>query len=191
MSLIDARCLSESCGHVFEAYRPASEWPKTPVCEKCSGPTEQAHFPKAVNWTLDPIVVFKAPDGFRFPGDANSQSVAHYEKLGYERVELRSAADVRRFEHQVNAHDYSRAQRKFEHQQEQRENREKANRSELRRQMQSMTRFGRELARVTMQRNDAKPLKRPGEPGFVSEIFSYDRSNRQESRDSQGRRRDR
>jgi hypothetical protein len=192
VALIDLKCLSESCEHVFEAYRPASEWPKTPPCEKCGQPTEQAHFPKAVTWTLDPIVVFKTPDGgFRFPGDANCLSVAKYEKMGYERVELRSAADVRRFESQVNAHDRSLASRKFEHQQEQREAREKTNRSELRRQMTSFSRFGRELARVSMARNDAKPMKRVNEPGFHSEIMSMDRSNREESRDSQGRRRDR
>jgi hypothetical protein len=190
MALIDVRCVTETCGKVFEHYRPASEWPKTPPCETCGGPTEQAHFPKAVNWTMDPIVVYRAPDGsFRFPGDAHDAGAGKYDRLGYERMELRSAADVRRFESQATAHDSSLAQRRFEQQQAQREAREKTNRSELYRQMPSMTRFGRELARTAIARNDGKPLKRAHAGGVVSEVMSYDRSNREESRGSDGRRR--
>lgn len=190
MPNIDVSCKSETCGVISEVYRALADWPKTPPCPTCGGETEQILLPKAVTWTVDPVVVYKAPDGsFRFPGDANGSGAGKYDKLGYERVEIRGALEMRAFESKMNAHERSQMARRFEHAQEQREAREKANRSELRRRMQSMSAFGRGVAIAAMARNDAKPRKRVGDPGFVSEVYSYTRSNREASRDDQGRRR--
>ncbi len=189
MPLIDLKCLSESCGKVFEYYRPLAEWPRTPPCA-CGSPTEQAHLPKAVQWTVDPVVVFKAPDGsFRFPGDAHGLSAAQYAKQGFERVEIRGAIEMRRFEQTMNRHDYAEAQRRVERKLEMREQREKHTRSILRGEMQRMTPFGRAVARAAMSQNDGKPKERAKDPGFHSEAYSMDRSNRETSRDSSGRRR--
>ena len=165
-------------------------WPATPPCPSCQGPTEQIHQPKAVAWTVDPVVVFKAPDGtFRFPGDANGLSAAHYAQQGLERVEIRGAIEMRRFERTMNKAEYAQAQRRVERTLEARERREAAGRSALRQEMQSMSSMGRDVARAAMARNDAKPKARASDPGFISEVFSYDRGNREESRDAQGRRR--
>ena len=100
MPLIDLRCADETCDTLRLDYpRPLADWPDTPPCETCGGPTEQAHLPPRTRWTVDPVVVYKAPDGtFRFPGDTDGSGSAKYHQMGYERVELRSAADVRRFE---------------------------------------------------------------------------------------------
>lgn len=106
-----------------------------------------------------------------------------------EQIELRGAADVRRFEKAMNAHEYSRAMQRVERQQQFREEREKHLRSELRQRMQSFSECGRAIARAAMRRNDEKPREYAKDPGFISEVYSYDRSNRDESRDAQGRRR--
>jgi len=188
VALIDCKC--SSCGHVFETYRAAKDWPSTPACEKCQGPTEQAHFPKRVQWTTDPVIVFRAPDGtFRFPGDPSGAGAKKYERQGFERVELRGAQDVRRFEKAMNKHEFSRACRKAENKQQAREQREQILRSDLRGQMASMSPQGRALARAAMRMNDGKPREYAKEAGFVSEVYSFDSSNREASRDAQGRRR--
>ncbi len=187
MPRIDAICLA--CDQVHELYRPLAMWPATPPCPTCGGATEQCHLPKAVSWTVDPVIVFQAKDGsMRFPGDANGLSAKNYEKQGLTRIEIRGAAEMRRFEGHMNKREYSRAQRRIENNQQQREARETVSRSELRQKMQSMSAFGKAVARVAMQRNDAKPKER-FDSGFFSDVYNLDRSNREESRGSDGRRR--
>lgn len=187
MPLIDVRCAND---HVREVHRPLAMYPATPPCPDCGAPTEQIHLPRAVTWSIDPVVVYRAPDGsIRFPGDTNGAGAGKYDRLGYDRVELRSAADVRRFESQMNRAEYSRAERIMERRQAARESREKATRSDLFHAMQSMSTFGRALARAAVARNNAKAIERARDSGFHVEAFSYDRSNRSESRDAEGRRR--
>lgn len=187
MALIDVRCAN---GHVHEVYRAVADWPATPVCPNCGASTEQIHLPKAVTWRAEPIIVFKGPDGqYRFPGDPNGLQASTYRKNGFEQIELRGAADVRRFEAHMNKHEFRRAARKAELQQRMREERERHSRSDLRALMQSMSERGRAVARAAMRRNDNKPREHAKDAGFHSEVYSFDRSNRDESRDAQGRRR--
>lgn len=188
MPLIDTRC--KTCGHVHEQMRPLAMHPATPPCLDCGAETEQIHLPKSVRWTPEPVVVYQATDGsMRFPGNKEGLSAANYEKQGFTRIEIRGAAEMRRLEQHMNKHEYSRAQRAVEHRQMQREMRETHSRAELRRLMSGMSERGRDLARAVMRRNDDKPRMRAADPGFYSEVFSMDRSNRDESRDNQGRRR--
>lgn len=188
MPLIDVKCLS--CAEVHEVMRPLSMWPQTPVCPACGAATEQMHLPKTTRWTVDPVVVFKAPDGsYRFPGAPDGLSVAQYAKQGYERVEIRGAAEMRTFEARMNKQDYARAQRRLEKQQAAREEREHELRSDLFHQMKTMSNMGKAVARAAMAKNDGKPLPRASDGGFHSEVYSFSRSNRDESRDSGGRRR--
>lgn len=188
MPLIDVRCLT--CGHIYEYMRPDADWPSTQPCEVCQQSTEQHFAPPRQRTSIDPVVVYRAPDGsYRFPGDADGMGAAKYSRQGFERIELRSAADVRRFESTMNKRELSRAHRRVEAMQANREARESATRSELRRLMPNMTEFGRAVARQAMQRNDAKPRERARDVNFHVEAFSYDHSNREESRDAQGRRR--
>jgi len=187
MALIDVRCAN---GHVNEVYRAVTDWPATPICPNCGASTEQVHLPKAVQWRADPIIVFKGPDGqYRFPGDANGLQAATYRKNGFEQIELRDAQDVRRFEKHMNAHEFRRASRRAEIQQRMREARESASRSDLRVLMRTMSERGRAIARAAMSRNDGKPREHAREAGFHNEVYSNDRSNRDVSRDAQGRRR--
>ncbi len=187
MSLIDVRCES---GHIHEVYRAAADWPATPPCPDCGQPTEQCHLPRQVQWTPDPVVVYRAGDGsFRFPGDPNGLSAKSYDKQGLQRVEIRGAAEMRSFEKQMNKREYSRLARNVERKQEQREKRESEMRAELHYRMKTMSPLGRAVAQVTMARNDAKPRERVGSPEFHSEVYSFSRSNRDDSRDADGRRR--
>jgi len=106
-----------------------------------------------------------------------------------QQIEIRGAAEMRSFEKQMNKREYSRLARNVERKLEARERREKELRSQLRDQMGRMSSFGRAVALAAMQRNDAKARPSVGEAGFISEVYSYDRSNREASRDAEGRRR--
>ena len=195
MPLIDCRCLAAcpataETDHIREVMRPLSMYPATPSCPECGAATEQVHLPPRSRWTLDPVIVFRDADGsFRFPGGTDAVSCGKYERAGLERIELRSAADVRRFEGVMNVREYARASRRVERAQQQRELRESHTRSELHHLMQSMSPAGRAIARAAIARNNAKPLMRAREAGFHVDAFSNDRSNRETSRDGQGRRR--
>lgn len=187
MALIDVKCAND---HIHEVVRLVRDWPATPPCPTCNAPTVQIHLPPRVQWSIDPVIVYRGHDGqFRFPGAPDSPTTRRYDREGFQRIELRSAADVRRFESVMNKHEYSRASRRVERAQQQRELRETHTRSTLRNLMQSMTPFGRALARAAMSRNDDKPRERTKDANFVVEAFSYDRSNREDSRDAAGRRR--
>lgn len=188
MSLIDVYCLT--CGAISEVVRAARDWPATPPCPACGQATEQRHYPKAVQWTPEPVVVFQAADGsIRFPGDAHGLSARTYERQGLRRIEIRGAIEMRRFEAHMNKAEYARACRQVEAKHAAREARETVMRAHLRQQFSQMSERGRELARFAMRRNDQRPREKAAFPEFHNQAYSYDHGNREESRDAQGRRR--
>lgn len=190
MPLIDLRCINDDDPHTFEYMRPLSEWPSTPLCPTCGAATIQIHLPKTVSQFMDPIVVFRAPDGtFRVPGEADGRSARNYAAMGYERVECKNAVDVRRVEAAMSKVDRRRMEASLERKHAAREQREKEQRSALRAKMSSFSPFGRDLAREAMRRNDNKPREYARDPGVHVEALAYDRGNREGSRDAQGRRR--
>jgi hypothetical protein len=167
MPIYPRKCLDESCDHWFElvltmsAYDPEGSHP----CPKCEGPSVKTYIPTGASTTADPIIVFRAPDGTpRFPGDAKGLSAATYERMGYTRVDLRGWADVRRFEAQDRG---------------QRTGRMKTVR---------MSAAGADIMRAVMARNDAKERPRARDAGFHSDVYANNRSNRDESRRSDGTR---
>lgn len=213
MPIYPRKCLSEKCDHWFElvltmsAYDPEGSHP----CPKCESESEKAYIPSHLSASNpDPIVVFKAPDGtFRFPGDQNGVSAEQYRTLGYDRVELRGFADVRRFERTVNTQQASEMARRVERQLEAKEIGEKARRSDILNALRNggmipaldargnrtgrmksiqFTEAGKELMRQAIDRNDRKPGPRAHDTGFHSEVYNFDRSNREDSRRSDGRR---
>jgi hypothetical protein len=189
MPLLWARCTANP-DHLHELNRPLAMWPDMPTCPDCGAATEHDMSVGRRAISVEPVLLFRGPDGqIRFVGDAHGISAHDYAQKGYERIEIRGAAEMRRFERHMNAHEYSQAARKTEEKQRQRELRESQSRSELRRLMSSMTPFGRSLAREAMRRADARPVERTRDPGFHSDVYNNDRSNRDESRDAQGRKR--
>jgi hypothetical protein len=198
MPLIDLKC---EHGHVREAYRPLSMWPQTPPCEACGAATEQIHLPKSSEVrSVDPVVVYQAPDGsMRFPPDITSASTAMYDQKGFTRIELRGFADVRRFERHMNTAELSHVRRRVERQQEQHERAVSERRAEGRRCLEQgfqlpernekgeltgriqtvrLSERGRAIMRAAMERNDRKGGPRAQDPGFHSEAYSFDKSNR-------------
>lgn len=209
MPLIDARC--KVCDKIEEQMRPLSMHPATHPCPHCGGETEQIHLPKHQAWSVDPVVVFKAPDGsVRFPGDPNGVSAASYRKQGFEEVQIRGAYEMRRFEKAMDRHEYSRAQRRVEAACAQREANDAQRAAEIRRGLEQgfrvpeyddrgrptgkmttirLTERGRAIMRAAQEAGSRRPKPSFSGAGFHSEIYSYDRSNRDESRGSDGRRR--
>jgi hypothetical protein len=192
MALIDVECQSSDCGTINEVYRPAADWPATPACPDCGQPTKQIHLPGHLRTLPDAVVVYQAPDGsFRFPGATDGSSTAKYDRMGFNRIEARGFAAVRRLEAEINRHESSNASRKSEQIAERREHGEALRRSELRGRMQSMSTLGRDVARAAMRHTDQKAPRegRSRDMGFYIDCFSNDRSNRDESRDDHGKRR--
>lgn len=190
MPLIDVQCLADGCGHVFEYVRSIADWPATPPCEKCGSPnTDDGHLPPRTVWSVAPVVVFRAPDGtHRFPGEADGLSARKYAAQGFTRIEIRSATDMRRFERTMNRTEQRRATEAFDRSEAQRSTSETARRRELYHEMQQMTPRGRDMARAAMAQSDSR-RRAPHVVGFHSEVYNVDRSNREDSRDEQGRRR--
>lgn len=191
MALIDLICTNPDCETVVENhYRRAVDWQITPACEACGSSTERFFQPPRVQWRADAVVVYRAPDGsIRYPGAGESTSTAHYDKLGYTRVELRNFADVRRFEAEVNKQSRADNQQRVESQHQQREARESVNRSELFHRMKTFSNAGRAIAREAIARGNQRPQEQTSDVGFRVEAYSENRSNRDESRSSDGRRR--
>lgn len=199
MSLIDVTCED---GHIREVYRAAADWPNTPPCPMCEKPTTQTLLPSYMkSHTVDPVVVYQAPDGsMRFPPDTTTSSTAMYDKQGFTRIELRGWQDVRRFEKHMNQAELSGIRRRVERQQEAFEAGEKERRSEIRRCLEQgfqvpetddrgqytgrtktvrLTERGRAIMAAAIGNNDRKGGPKAHAPGFRVEAYSENRSNRE------------
>lgn len=186
MPMIDFACQEHG---PFEQYRSVHSQ-ELPPCPICQGPSER-HWITATEAPLpDAVVVFQAPDGsFRFPGDLHGLSAKQYEKQGLTRVEARGWAQVRQLEKTIEQHENRNRGQHQDHLQARREAGQHARRGELFYRMKSMSRLGREVARLSIERSNNRPLPRRGEAGFHVESYSNDRSNREQSRDERGMRR--
>jgi hypothetical protein len=191
-----------TCDRSFEASIDVATLPAGPPCPTCGAATIRVFLPPQVTWNVDAVVVYRAPDGtFRYPGDPGGASCAKYEHLGYERIEARGFASARALERRLNATEASHMARMDERRQAQREHGDRIRGAELRRVMQQhMTDAGRHYAtRVIALRDQVAAARarrtgrdphRPGrDPGLHIEAYSMDRSNRDESRGTDGRRR--
>lgn len=211
MPIYAQRCRTESCGHMFEEVRPLSRFDQLPQCPKCDGPTEKAYVPAGTSFNVPAVVVYKAQDGtFRFPGDPSphSRTAQQYEKLGYERVEAKGWADVRRLEKTVGKLQASEMRQRVERQCEFRETSLSWRRAEIRRSMEQgfslpetdsrgrptgrmkNVRLGaeaRDLMRRVEATNDRKPKPQAWDTGFHVSAYSDNRSNRDEARRHDGK----
>lgn len=213
MPLIDVSC--RECGTVSEVFRHHSDHPATPSCPKCDGSTEQIHLPWAARATAPAVVVYQAPDGtFRFPGESDGSGTKKYDRLGYTRVEARGWAEVRELEKRLNTQQASEMHKRVEKQQAQSEAEHSARRKEVfagmtnsfsvpevatdskgnqhytgRIKSVTLSPEARDLMRAAMANNDRKERPRHTDPGGYFEVYSQDRSNRDESRDGRGMRR--
>ena len=214
MPLYASRCTSDACGHLVVEYRPLARYADCPICPKCDGPTEKAYVPSGYTINSPAIVLFKADDGtFRFPGDPNGKSAAKYADLGYQRIEAKGWAEVRRLEKQVNAQQSVEIRRRAEDDCRLREESTHRRRSDFfhgiqhgfqmpemrenssgelvptgRMKTVHLGELGRAVAMAAVARNNAKSRPNPTEAGGHFEVYSFDRSNRDESRRPDGTR---
>jgi len=189
MALIDIRCTS--CDQVSTVNRPIADWPSTPPCPLCGSPSIREWILGSPPSKADPVVVYQMPDGsFRFPGARESSATRAYDAQGGTRLELRGWQEVRPFERAMNAHEKTKMLRQFERKERARQAGASLRRSESRRVIASFTSGGQAFARTLLDHLDRQPGPRPpGDPGFRVEAYSENRSNREESRDDRGRRR--
>lgn len=207
MPLYDFDC--QTCGTPQERYVKTSD--TTPTCEICGG-SEMVKVlrPRRTQWSVDPVVIYEAPDGtIRVPPDMQTETTAMYDRLGYKRVELRGAAEVRPYERYFNKQELARVQERIERQQAAFEQAEHDRRSEInrcldqgfqipvldekgrdtgRKQTVRLTARGREILRQAQGLNANTRGPRTYDPGCHFEAYSYDRSNREDYSDGRGRR---
>jgi hypothetical protein len=128
---------------------------------------------------FDPVVYHVNAKGeVRFPGATDAPV-----PVGYERRELRTIGEVRRFQARVNAAENSKIRQQVERECAWLETVEAKNRSDLRAAMAQMSPAGRAFAEVALaQHNQRRPTS--GEAGFYVEPFENDASNREAYRDA-------
>lgn len=168
----------------FELTAPIARHRDHPECpySHCRETTVQTyHASRPKDWAIQPVVLHVDKKGnVRFPGHANGKI-----PRGFERVELKTLAEIQAFEHKMNHNLSCEAQ---QHQ----ENEEKffaplraKLRGELRQKMQSMSRTGRDFARYAMAVNDARERKKT-DVGFHIQVLHFDASNREPFREGRG-----
>lgn len=127
---------------------------------------------------FEPVVVFRdAAGNVRFPGRTDS-SIPE----GFQRVELRTSAEVHRFEREMNVRENAKHDIHAECEERYYNELERKNRRELREAMRQMTPQGRAFAEEAMRQGDKRPSGR-FDAGFHLPAFHYDSSNRAEHRD--------
>lgn len=208
-----------TCDRVFEDMIPLAEYPRCAPCPTCQSPdaVTRVHLPNGrVHQLPDSVVVYRAPDGsFRFPGDTGGASTAKYDAMGYERIEAKGWAEVRKLEHRLNDREQSQLSRANERRAEVQERADSQRRSEIRRGLEQgfvipESRLDRRTGQVVhtgkritvhlrdrakdtmreaMEQNQAKGHREIRDPGIHVDAYSNDRSNRDESRDPRGKRR--
>jgi hypothetical protein len=172
-----------TAGHLFERYAPLArftEKTRCPSCRRLARLTVRAR--RGPSSGFAPVVVHRHADGhYSFPAHTSAPL-----RLGYERVELRSLAEVRKFEKQVNAVEF-RKHVEHKEREERSFGRGRAERqAELRSLAQHMTPMGRDFAHVAMEATNRKSRSRDAarfEAGFYVEAFSNDRSSLADYRD--------
>jgi hypothetical protein len=102
---------------------------------------------------------------------------------GFVKKELRTIREVEQFERQMNAKIRSETDQHRENEERHYQEARAKLRGELRQAMQHFSNFGRDFARVAMERTDSRKRK-TNDPGFHVQILHFDQSNREAYRDS-------
>ena len=124
-----------------------------------------------------PPVVFRNPDGeVLFPGRSDEPTPA-----GYERVELRTVRDIRRFERQFNERERDRHQRTQVLEEIREAFYSRRNIDSLRRDLPRLEPHLRPYAELAIRRAEARSISvaaRKFDPKVCFDAFSYDAHNR-------------
>ena len=150
----DTKC--SKCGHVMQV----GDWPF------CGENGHESTYSLNAQ-RFDPVVVFQDANGnHRVPGRSDVPTPA-----GYQRVELKTLAEVRRFEREVGVKSYQRHELAAAKDSAACEAARAKLRGELRMDMQQMSEKGRDFARFAMQQTNDRPRKRYSSDAHL-EVFS-------------------
>ncbi len=157
-------------GHIFEAD---VHWKAEFLPCRQDGCNETAHLvflPRTFRNAqfAQPIVVFKntKTGKFRFPGKADNPT-----PTGFERLEIRSVAEARKFEKHMNLKEKERyEQRKIMDEIEMAPVRDYM-RAELRKKMEHFSPFGRAFAEAAIKETNERPRNYNFDPGFRIEVL--------------------
>ena len=127
---------------------------------------------------FDPVVIHRdAVGNIRYPANGSAPVPD-----GYQRVELRTVHEVRKFEAEVNQREHAASDQHLSAREKQVSEKQAANRRELRTAMDGMSNYGRDFAREAIDRGNNKRLQ-TREVGFHLDVFSNNSSNREVHRD--------
>lgn len=147
----------------------------TTKCNHCGQEIEYGDYPFCPHETtfsvnaqrFDPVVIHRdAAGNVRYPGRADA-AVPH----GFQKVELRTLAEVRHFEREVGRKEAARYDESRTRSEENFRQHQEQQRSDLRQHMQSMSNHGRDFARHAMDENNKRGRKKY-EAGFRVEALS-------------------
>ena len=180
MPLYDFRC--ETHGH-FERFASMSECERLQPCPDCSIPSSRVYVAVAPQHLSKPLVVWKREDGtYAVPAQPDARK-----PVEYERVELRSAIEIRGVERSIDREEREKFERAQIGKEMLAEGTTATNRSELRQKMQHFHPHMRDFAQLAMDNNNAKPrAKYRG--AFYFEALSQNASNREDGRNRDGER---
>ena len=160
--------------------------PKPGCCAGCGRTLEVGDWPFCPHGStlgrfaqgFDPVVIHRdAAGNIRYPASIHAPVPE-----GYQRVELRTVHEVRKFEAEVNQRERAASDQHLSVREKQFSEKQAANRRELRTAMEGMSNYGRDFAREAIERgNNKRPQTR--EVGFHLDVFSNDSSNREVHRD--------
>lgn len=183
MPLYDYQC---SQGHAHEVYARIHE--NILPCRTCEKPACRVLLPPRRSQNaqpFDPVVVFQEQDGsYRFPGNSSDVVPASCRK-----IELRSTAEVRKFESKMNSLERQEYQQRREAcsraENQYWDARRQQSRQSLRKDMENMSPQGRMFAEFAMRQRDRQLAQRSDsveaakfDPHFRVDVFTSDRSNR-------------
>lgn len=179
MPMADFRC---PAGHEFEAFLHSSESATDEMtCRECGETAERFYTyrrPHSYTGLSEIIVLHKKPDGtYSVPAHRDAPVPS-----GYERVELRNAADVRAAEKSMEREEYAKWEAKAEREGRFFSERERMMRSELRDKMRHMSQAGRDFALHAMRQNDNRERAK-FQSNVYFDAFANDSSNRDAHRD--------
>lgn len=174
MPMIDTKC--GKCGTESEIFRHTSEIDSLPNCEQCNEPTFRVYNyqrPHSYSGLSESVVVYRNPDGsIGVLANRNGRIPD-----GSERVDLRTASDVRRIEREMTQQEYLKFVTKQEREEKTFGEYRRAQRSELRDKMKQFSEKGRSFARLAMKMNDQAPSQK-FQSAVVFDAFSNNAGNR-------------
>jgi putative FmdB family regulatory protein len=196
--------LCPKCEHKFESFAGINEETQTCRWPECDGVAERifvsvSGIGERYAQPFTPVVYHQAPDGaVSFPGRSDELPPP-----GYEKVELKTVREIRKFEAEMNRREYAVWQEHQENVDRARQDNVKRRREDIQALMRGegrqvttidehgnertvtlngFSRFGRNLARIAIDHANNKPREK-FDPNFHVQVFSQDSSNRRPWRD--------